>query len=292
MQPQHLSSHKGNGWKKFITLVRAVAMGFLVSTLGIAVWSFLLLKILPPWSVLPMIFFLWAYWRFFNGSWGWKNTAASRFIYFRRGKLNAQTWKWGLTGAASFVLLVQASFVVTFRILVFPESAFTGEYKMLENMPWLTAWIMLIMSSVVAGICEETGYRGYLQVQLERNWGPASAIAVTSLIFTLIHLSKSWAHPIVPHIFFASVLLGILAYRTGSLIPGIIGHSILDILDYSIWWTHLTGGFKQRTIFETGIDLHFILWTLFLLLGLGMFFRSMAALKKKNRVMEITNHTP
>ncbi len=79
-------------------------------------------------------------------------------------------------------------------------------------MPIGTAWIIIIMSSLVAGICEETGFRGYMQVPLERKWGPAVAIIITSIVFMLIHLSHSWAAPILPHIFFASVLLGILAY--------------------------------------------------------------------------------
>lgn len=145
--------------------------------------------------------------------------------------------------------------------------------------PWI-AWVILIMSSVVAGICEETGYRGYLQVPLEKKYGPTSAIIVSSIVFTSVHLSKAWALPILPNIFFASVLLGILAYRSGSLIPGIIGHSILDIFDYSIWWTNLTGGFKKQTIFKTGVDEHFVIWTLIFVLGLFVFFKSIEGLKK------------
>jgi len=102
-------------------------------------------------------------------------------------------------------------------------------------MPLWVAFAVLIMASIVAGICEETGYRGYLQVPLEKKYGPTTSIIITSIIFMLIHLSHSWASPILPHIFFASVFLGILAYKTGSLIPGIIGHSILDIFNYSVW---------------------------------------------------------
>ena len=268
------------GWKKIPLIIRAVFSGFLVSTVGIAVWSVLLLQISPPWPIFPMIIALWAYWKFFSGSWGSRKSAETKSEFFRRVKLSLPVWKWGLTGAIFFVVIVQASFVITFRISEFPAAQFTADYKMLDKMPLWEAWVILIMSSVVAGICEETGYRGYLQVPLEKKYGPVIAIIVSSVVFTSIHLSKTWAYPILPHIFFASVLLGILAYKSGSLIPGIIGHSVLDIFNYSFWWTGITGGFKKQTIFKTGIDMHFIVWTLVFLIALFVFFKSIARLKR------------
>jgi membrane protease YdiL (CAAX protease family) len=269
------------GWQKLPLIIRAVFSGFLVSTIGVVIWSAMLSGFSPPWSILPMIFSLWVYWKFFNGSWGSKKNTENRRKYFRRVKLSPSVWKWGLIGAVSFVIIVQASFVITFRITEFPTAKFTADYKILNSMPLWTAWGILIMSSVVAGICEETGYRGYLQVPLENKYGPTTAILVSSVVFTSIHLSKTWALPILPHIFFASVLLGILAYKSGSLIPGIIGHTILDIFDYSIWWTDLTGGFKKQTIFKTGMDLNFIAWVLAFSLGLFVFFRAAARFKQE-----------
>jgi membrane protease YdiL (CAAX protease family) len=150
---------------------------------------------------------------------------------------------------------------------------------MLDSMPVWVAWAIITMSSIVAGICEETGFRGYMQVPLEKRYGPAKAIIPTSILFALIHLSHSWALPILPHIFFASVLLGILAYRSGSLIPGIIGHSILDIFDYSVWWSDLTGKFERQTIFRTGVDFHFVIWVLIFLIALLGFFRVLRKMK-------------
>jgi membrane protease YdiL (CAAX protease family) len=254
--------------EKIPIFFRAIFSGFLISTIGVTAWSILLLIVTPPWSVIPMIIALWAYWKIFSGS-----------VNFRKVKLSPATWKWGTIAAICFVVVVQSSFIITFRIKEFPADQFTSDYKILEKMPLWTAWIMLIMGSVVAGICEETGFRGYLQTPLEKKYGPVTAIIVTSIIFTAIHLSKNWAHPIIPHIFFASVLLGILAYKSGSLIPGIIGHSILDIFDYSFWWTNLAGGFKKETIFITGVDIHFITWILIFLFALYIFFKSVSRLK-------------
>jgi len=140
-----------------------------------------------------------------------------------------------------------------------------------------------MMGSVVAGICEETGFRGYMQLPLEKKYGPVAAIIITSIVFTLIHLSHSWAAPILPHIFFASVLLGILAYKTGSLIPGIIGHSILDIFDYSVWWSDIAGGFHKQTIFRTGADFHFTIWSLIFIVAFFAFIWSVTRSGKQQQ---------
>jgi membrane protease YdiL (CAAX protease family) len=280
MIPNSVLSRFLQSWNTLPLIIRAIFSGFVVSTLGIAVWSAFFLGFTTPWSILLMIFVLYAYWKFFSGIWGPGKTAESRSLNFRRTRLSSTVWKWGLAAAISFVIIVQSSFVITFRIWEFPAAKFTADYKLLEHMPFWKAWAMLIMSSVVAGICEETGYRGYLQVPLEKKYGPVLAVIVTSVIFTLIHLTKTWAHPILPHIFSASVLLGILAYKSGSLIPGIIGHSLPDIFDYSIWWTNLTGGIKIQTIFKTGIDLNFLTWILVFFLGLIIFFQAISRFDK------------
>jgi CAAX amino terminal protease family. len=228
-----------------------------------------------------MIFVLWVYWKFFSGSWGTKKSSETKREYFRNVHLSPTDWKWALAGAISFVIIVQASFFITFRIIEFPRAKFTADYKMLNSMPLWIAWATLIMSSVVAGICEETGYRGWLQVPLEKKYGATTAIIISSIVFTSIHLTKAWASPILPHILFASVLLGLLAYKSGSLIPGMIGHSILDIFNYSIWWTNLTGGFNKQTIFKTGIDLNFVSWVLVFFLSLRVFFRAIARFRRR-----------
>ena len=261
-------------------ILRAVVTGFIVSSIGIAIWSFFLLKIAAPWSVIPMIVALWAYLKWFSGNWGNEKGRGLRKNLFRLTGLSPAAWAWSLVAAGVFVVVVQSSFVITFRLLEFPSARFTADYKTLDEMPIGIAWIIIVMSSVVAGICEETGFRGYMQVPLEKRYGPAAGIIISSIVFMLIHLSHSWAAPILPHIFFASVLLGILAYRSGSLIPGIVGHSILDIFDYSVWWSDITGGFRKQTIFKTGIDLDFVVWILVFVLALFVFFRSAGRLRK------------
>ena len=274
-------SHATGAPRALSLILLAALTGFLVSSAGITVWSFFILTIPAPWSVVPMVIALWIYLKWFSGSWPPRSNQATRRRRFRLTSLSGVVWKWGLFAALLFVVIVQASFVITFRILEFPAARFTADYRIVDRMPSAVAWIIIVMGSVVAGICEETGYRGYMQVPIEKKFGPVAGILFTSFLFTLIHLSHSWAAPILPHIFFASLLLGILAYRSGSLIPGIIGHSILDIFDYGVWWTNITGGFTQKTIFITGIDLHFMAFCLVFILALFGFFRCITILKKR-----------
>jgi membrane protease YdiL (CAAX protease family) len=83
----------------------------------------------------------------------------------------------------------------------------------------------LIMGALISGVVEEAAFRGYMQANLER-FGPAFAIGVTSLVFTLSHGVHGPEALLVlgPGLFLASVLYGLLAYKTGSILPGAVIH--------------------------------------------------------------------
>jgi membrane protease YdiL (CAAX protease family) len=259
--------------------IKAVVTGLLVCFLGIAFWT-TGYAILPlPYSLVYVIFFLLFYLYYCSGNGLPKTTSQIRKTNFRSVKLSSSTWVKGIAGALLFVFIVESSLVVTFRIIPFPEHAFKSQYPVFDELPKILAWALVICSALVAGICEETGFRGYLQVPLEKHYGAFRGILFSSLFFMVVHLSKAWAGGIVPQIFFAGILLGILAYKTGSLIPGIIAHVLLDIINFSYWWSHLAGNFEQKTIAQTGLDGSFIFWSLFLILSVITFFYVMGKLK-------------
>jgi membrane protease YdiL (CAAX protease family) len=277
-------------WNSFPVMLRAVIVGSLVSGLGVGIWGALFSGFKTPMVIIPMIGSLWLFCKYFSGAWGRVKSADIRRENFRLTRLKPSVWKKGLLLAVLFVVIVQGSFVITYRFIEFPAAQFTADYKIIDTFPVWQAWLILTMASVVAGICEEVGFRGYMQVPMEKRYGMAIAITITSLVFTCTHLGHTWAHPILPHIFFASVLLGLIAYRTNSLIPGIIGHSILDIFDYSVWWTDLTGGFTRQPIFRTGVDAHFLFWVLVFVVALICFFWIISQLKKENEAAK--RHLP
>ena len=136
------------------------------------------------------------------------------------------------------------------------------------------------MSSLVAGICEEIGYRGYLQAPLEKKYNLRTANIITSVVFVIIHLHQAWAAPVILHIFLISMALGYLAQTFSSLIPGIIAHSIFDIFNFSYWWSDVLGEFTRKPISITGIDSHFILTILMFMFSLIAFFGIIKKYKK------------
>jgi hypothetical protein len=78
--------------------------------------------------------------------------------------------------------------------------------------------------------------------------------------FTVLHLTKGWALAgMIPIIFGAGILLGSLALSSGSLIPCMIGHTIMDVGLFAYWWTGIAGEFTLRPIGETGVDRAFVI---------------------------------
>jgi membrane protease YdiL (CAAX protease family) len=269
-----------NIWNRVPSVIRAVIIGLLVVLIGISIWNFDFAIIPTPWSLLIMIFILWAYLKYFSGTLLQDSTSKFRSNNFRRIKLSEKEWKIGLTGAILFVIIFQSSFVVTFRLIQFPEKVFKSEYKLLDTLPKALAWWTIFVGSLVAGICEETGFRGYMQVPIEKRYGPFWGILITSLFFFLLHLGKIWAPLITFHIFFASILLGLLAYYSDSLLPGIIGHTIMDVFNFSYWWSNLAGNFNRKPIHVTGVDAHFMVWTSILLIASTFFFITIVKMRK------------
>ena len=76
---------------------------------------------------------------------------------------------------------------------------------------------------IVAPIGEEIVFRGFLQKFLENYWKDITrAVLVTSLFFAMIHFNPYWTI----QIYLLGVVLGFLAWKTKSVVPSIILHSI------------------------------------------------------------------
>lgn len=258
-------------WQRIPVVIRAIVLGLLISVIGVYAWPVIAMLVPSFGSIIVMSIALLSYWKYFSGSWWPKATAEARANSFRATKLSLGVWKWGLVGAALFVVLVQSSLVVTFRIIEFPVAQFTSGFNF-DALPLGFAWLAIVMSSLVAGICEETGFRGYMQVPLEKRYGSKVGIAIVSIMFTVFHLQQAWALPILFHLFAIGALLGILAYVSGSLVPSIIAHAVVDIFNFSYWWSDVAGKFERRPILETGIDFHFVGWFIILGASIVLFF--------------------
>ncbi len=248
-------------WERIPIIVRAIVVGFLVFFIvGSLVWNGILILIPSPWSLVVMAIVLGVYLGYFSGHWWPKATIESRRVRFRAIKLPMRVWKWSLIAALLAVVVFQSSLVIAFRIIEFPAEAFDLGIDFGDLPIWVVGFFIL-MAALVAGITEEVGFRGYMQVPLEKRYGPAVGIAVVSIAFAVAHLNQAFAGGAILIMLFAlGAVWGVLALVSGSLIPVIISHTVMDIVMFSYWWTDVAGRFDFRPIGETGIDTHFIVW--------------------------------
>jgi uncharacterized protein len=93
-------------------------------------------------------------------------------------------------------------------------------------------WTLLVTGVVIlAAFAEELLFRGFVQVSLEKKGDPTRAVLLTSLTWTMIHLNPFWA----VQIFIIGVVIGFLAWRTNSVLPGIIVHGINNLLSLILY---------------------------------------------------------
>jgi len=247
-------------WTKLPITLRAIIAGFLLAAAAANVWPLLLLNLGVPLAAAIEAIFLALFLWWASGGGPPHAAQAARAQAFRRGKLTSRQWLWGLIAAFFFAVTVHASIVLLFRFIPYPAAAFRHGYDLSFIPSQLQRWVAVVISAASAGICEETGFRGFMQQPIEQRHGVSVAVLISSLFFLALHLTKAWALlGIVPIVFGAAVLLSLIAWSARSLIPGMIGHFVMDVGLFAYWWTGIAGDFTARPITETGVDRPFFI---------------------------------
>ncbi|KAA5542242.1 CPBP family intramembrane metalloprotease [Roseiconus nitratireducens] len=81
---------------------------------------------------------------------------------------------------------------------------------------------LALLIGATPAICEELLFRGYVQTRLVRARGPLRGILVSSLLFAAFHMD--WVHVVA--VFPLGLYLGFVAWRSGSLLPAMLGHFV------------------------------------------------------------------
>ncbi|HVO11425.1 MAG TPA: type II CAAX endopeptidase family protein [Vicinamibacteria bacterium] len=271
-------------WASLPIVVRATLAGLGLGLVAANVWLVLLAKLdivmAAPAEVMFLGVFLW--WA--SGGGPPRSWKASRVQSFRRTSLTRGQWLWASIAAASFAVTVHAAMVVLYRLVPFPAAAFHAGYDLSFIASPQLRWLAILVSAASAGICEETGFRGYLQRPIEKRHGALAAICISSLLFTVIHLPKGWSTiSVVPIVLGAGLLLGMLAWVSGSLVPGMIAHTLMDAGLFAYWWVQIAGPFPQRPVGDVGLDHSFYIESVALVSALTMTLTAILMLQKIGR---------
>lgn len=95
---------------------------------------------------------------------------------------------------------------------------------------WLSASGLVVLGGILAPVAEELYFRGVLYGWMRQRWSPTVGMLASAAIFASIHLQPQ----VMPEIFLVGVILAWLYERSGSLFPGILLHTAMNILAF-VW---------------------------------------------------------
>jgi len=172
-----------------------------------------------PWAVPVLGVVLWLFWRSVRG-----------FPDLRAGNLPVRTWAWSLlAGTVALVALVPGLRVVS-RFVPLPVQQMPD----LAYVPATTMAALLLMSSLFAGVVEESAFRGLMQAPIERQNGLPIAILITGTMFALVHLDFT---PILwPYYLAVAAIYGTITHVSGSILPAVVLHTLGNVYsNFTLW---------------------------------------------------------
>ncbi|MDX1629521.1 MAG: CPBP family intramembrane glutamic endopeptidase [Fulvivirga sp.] len=90
----------------------------------------------------------------------------------------------------------------------------------------------LFTSMIIPPLLEETIARGYIRSRIADSYGPIGGIILCALIFTLAHgqyfKGNVLLASVLPIIIYATIGWAFVTWKTGSIIPGIVAHAIMN----------------------------------------------------------------
>jgi len=154
-------------------------------------------------------------------------------------------------------------------LLPFPEELANLLQQLLIARSFMD-WIIILFGAVLlAGLFEEMLFRGFVQNSLEQHYGDVTrAVLWTAVLFAVIHFNPWWIVQIV----LLGVFLGVMAWKSDSIVPGAIVHAINNGISVAI----INAGEEKFDILEWHGHLHPLLLLAAiaaLALGLRLFYQ-------------------
>ncbi len=146
-----------------------------------------------------------------------------------------QVVRWGVSGAIVAMPLTWIAMVVAEYFMQQMNIKHPDEHALLKAMEAEPSWIIQMMgilaAAVLAPVFEEILFRGFLQTSIKHLTGQAwIGIAITSLLFAIIHEYWTW----LP-IFVLSILFGLIFEYSRSIWASILTHALFNSYNVLIW---------------------------------------------------------
>ena len=141
---------------------------------------------------------------------------------FRIKRISTNTLKSSVIFTLGVFIISDALDRIVHRLVTTPE--YIIDLGQIMQPDSTMGYIFLFLAVVImAPIGEEMVFRGFLQKFLEQHWKDITrAVLVSSLLFAMIHFNPFWTI----QIYLLGVILGFLSWKTNSIIPSIILHSM------------------------------------------------------------------
>jgi uncharacterized protein len=164
---------------------------------------------------------------------------AAALFFAQLGGRRIAAWQFGLRPtrigrALALVFAAAVSFLVFYAI--YSLGVHTKKEKLLETLGTHQSTLLLVLSAaltcVIAPICEEFLFRGFIFRAL-RNWrGPYPAALITGVLFGAVHVGSAPLADLAP-LAVLGFLLCLLYQYSGSLYPCIALHSVNNSISFA-----------------------------------------------------------
>lgn len=118
---------------------------------------------------------------------------------------------------------------------IWPLGEDTVLWRVMESNPWdWTFWIFAATASfALVPLLEELMWRSYVLGRLTEAFRPGAALAVSTLVFAGLHVQYLASGDVLGYatmasVIFAAVIFSATTLTTGSIVPAIIAHAILN----------------------------------------------------------------
>ena len=139
-----------------------------------------------------------------------------------------------LAGMLAFALFCALAAVLSLAFGIFRgDLAAAFAFPDLKSDPDVIGWGYFLLA-LVPGIWEELAFRGWIQSSLLKKFRPWISVLLSALFFSLFHFSNLIHQDLTQVIFgvimafFFGIGWGWLVYKSGSVVPAIISHYLVD----------------------------------------------------------------